>query len=80
PLIPYDDDEVTRLILDNHDGRAFAPVASLTVGAFRDWLLSDQATPEVLAALAPGITPEVAAAVSKLMRNQDLILAARKCR
>ncbi|MBN8938056.1 MAG: ethanolamine ammonia-lyase subunit EutB [Rhizobiales bacterium] len=80
PLIPYDDDEVTRLILDGHDGRAFAAVASLTVGAFRDWLLSEQATPAALAALAPGITPEVAAAVSKLMRNQDLILAARKCR
>ncbi|QCI65044.1 ethanolamine ammonia-lyase subunit EutB [Phreatobacter stygius] len=79
PLVPYDDDEVTRLILDGHDDRAFAAVASLTVGAFRDWLLSAEATPAVLAALAPGITPEVAAAVSKLMRNQDLILAARKC-
>ncbi len=79
PLIPYEADEVTRLILDGHDERAFAPVAHLTVGGFRDWLLSEAATAEALAALAPGITPEIAAAVSKLMRNQDLILAARKC-
>ena len=80
PLIPYESDEVTRLILDTHDGDAFAPVASLTVGEFRNWLLSDIATTASLARLAPGITPEMAAAVSKLMRNQDLILAARKCR
>ena len=79
-LIPYETDEVTRLIVDTHDAAAFAPVASLTVGAFRDWLCSDAATTEVLARLAPGITPEMAAAVSKLMRNQDLILVARKCR
>jgi ethanolamine ammonia-lyase large subunit len=79
-LIPYEVDEVTRLILDSHDGTAFAPVAHLTVGGFRDFLLSEMATGERLAALAPGITPEMAAAVSKLMRNQDLILAARKCR
>jgi ethanolamine ammonia-lyase large subunit len=79
-LIPYETDEVTRLIVDRHDAAAFAPVASLTVGAFRDWLCSDAATTEVLAKLAPGITPEMAAAVSKLMRNQDLILVARKCR
>ena len=78
-LIPYETDEVTRLVIDSHDARAFAPVAALTVGAFRDWLLSDAATPEILRKLAPGITPEMAAAVSKLMRNQDLILAARKC-
>ncbi|MEO8114693.1 MAG: ethanolamine ammonia-lyase subunit EutB, partial [Phenylobacterium sp.] len=80
PLVPYESDEVTRLILDTHDAAAFAPVASLTVGEFRDWLLSEAATPETLAALAPGVTPEMAAAVSKLMRNQDLILAASKCR
>ncbi len=80
PLIPYEADEVTRLIIDTHDDAAFAPVASLTVGEFRDFLLSDRATTATLAALAPGITPEMAAAVSKLMRNQDLILAARKCR
>ncbi|WP_419251911.1 ethanolamine ammonia-lyase subunit EutB [Caulobacter sp. ErkDOM-YI] len=79
-LVPYETDEVTRLILDSHDAAAFAPVASLTVGEFRDWLLSDAATPAVLAALAPGLTPEMVAAVSKIMRNQDLILAARKCR
>jgi ethanolamine ammonia-lyase large subunit len=78
-VIPYEDDEITRLILDTHDRSAFAPVASLTVGAFRDWLLSDAATTDVLARLARGITPEMAAAVSKLMRNQDLILVAKKC-
>ena len=79
PLVPYETDDVTRLILDGHDVAAFAPVASLTVGEFRDWLLSEAATPAVLAALGPGVTPEMAAAVSKLMRNQDLILAAKKC-
>jgi len=79
-LIPYEADEVTRLIIDGHDAAAFAPVAALTVGAFRDWLCSEAATTEGLARLAPGITPEMAAAVSKLMRNQDLILVARKCR
>jgi len=78
-VIPYEDDEITRLIVDSHDGAAFARVASLTVGAFRDWLLSDAATPEILAKLSRGITPEMAAAVSKLMRNQDLILVAKKC-
>jgi ethanolamine ammonia-lyase large subunit len=80
PLIPYEDDEVTRLILDTHDRDAFAPIGHLTVGELRNWLLSDQATQEALARLAPGITPEIAAAVAKIMRNQDLILAARKCR
>lgn len=79
-VIPYEDDDVTRLIMDSHDVKAFAPVASLTVGDFRDWLLSDDATPAVLSALAPGLTPEMVAAVSKLMRNQDLIAVARKCR
>src|SRR6201991_4182101 len=78
-VIPYESDEVTRLILDSHDAAAFAPVASLTVGAFRDFLLSDAATTDGLKKLAPGITPEMAAGVSKLMRNQDLILAAKKC-
>ena len=80
PLIPYEDDEVTRLIIDTHDEVAFAPIAHLTVGEFRNWLLSDCASTEVLSAVAPGITPEMAAAVSKLMRNQDLLLAAKKCR
>ena len=80
PLIPYETDEVTRLILDSHDAKAFAAVGHLTVGDFRDWLLSDQATAATLAALAPGLTPEIVAAVSKLMRNQDLIAVARKVR
>ncbi|POR53198.1 ethanolamine ammonia-lyase subunit EutB [Bosea psychrotolerans] len=79
-LVPYEEDEVTRLIVDSHDAAAFKLIASLTVGGFRDWLCSDAATTPVLARLAPGITPEMAAAVSKLMRNQDLILVARKCR
>ncbi|UGV28909.1 ethanolamine ammonia-lyase subunit EutB [Rhodopseudomonas boonkerdii] len=78
-VIPYESDEVTRLIVDTHAAAAFAPIASLTVGGFRDWLLSDAATPEAMTRLAPGVTPEMAAAVSKLMRNQDLILAAKKC-
>src|SRR5690242_2872699 len=78
-VIPYERDEVTRLIMDSHNRSAFAPVAAMTVGAFRDFLLSDAATPQALKALARGITPEMAAAVSKLMRNQDLILAAKKC-
>jgi ethanolamine ammonia-lyase large subunit len=77
-VIPYEDDEVTRLIVDTHDPSAFAAISSLTVGAFRDWLLSDAATTPVLGKLARGITPEMAAAVSKLMRNQDLILVAKK--
>ena len=80
PLIPYDEDEVTRLILDRHDPAAFVPVSSLTVGAFRDWLLRYETDSETLAALAPGLTPEMVAAVSKLMSNQDLILAASKTR
>ncbi|WP_241464031.1 ethanolamine ammonia-lyase subunit EutB [Rhodoferax saidenbachensis] len=79
-LVPYESDEVTRLILDSHDAQAFAPVAHLTVGDFRNWLLSDAANTAALQALAPGITPEMAAGVSKLMRNQDLILVAKKCR
>ncbi len=78
-LIPYEMDQVSRLIIDSHDAAAFAPVAHLSVGGFRDWLLSDAATPTALAALAPGLTPEMVAAVSKLMRNQDLILAASRC-
>ncbi len=79
PLIPYDEDDVTRLILDTHDAQAFASVAHMTVGELRESLLSERATSDVLAALAPGITPEIAAAVCKIMRNQDLVLAARKC-
>ncbi|MGQ9370072.1 ethanolamine ammonia-lyase subunit EutB [Azospirillum sp. ST 5-10] len=79
-VVPYETDEVTRLIVDTHDRAAFAPVAALTVGGLRDWLLSDAADGAALAALAPGLTPEMAAAVSKLMRNQDLIAVARKIR
>ncbi len=79
-VIPYEADEVTRLIVDTHDAAAFAPVSHLTVGDFRDWLLGDAADDAALAALAPGLTPEMAAAVSKLMRVQDLILVAQKTR
>ena len=79
-VVPYEDDEVTRLIVDTHDTEAFAAIRSLTVGELRDWLLSDEATGEMLTALAPGLTPEMSAAVSKLMRVQDLIVAAAKIR
>ncbi len=79
-VIPYETDEVTRLIVDTHDPEAFAPVSHLTVGEFRDWLLSDVASAEALAKLGPGLTPEMVAAVSKLMRNQDLIAVAAKRR
>ncbi|WAK01176.1 ethanolamine ammonia-lyase subunit EutB [Methylobacter sp. YRD-M1] len=77
PLIAPEHDEVSRLILDRHDAAAFAPVAALTVGEFRDWLLADSGD---LSALAAGLTPEMVAAVSKIMRNQDLIAVARRCR
>lgn len=80
PLIPYESDEVTRLIFDEHQEAAFAPVSHLTVGDFRDWLLSDQANSNVLAELAPGLIPEMAAAVSKIMRLQDLVTVAAKIR
>jgi len=79
-LIPYEDDEVTRLIVDRHDAAAFAEIGALTVGGFRDWLLRHETDEATLRRVAPGITPEMAAAVSKLMRNQDLIAVARKCR
>ena len=79
-VVPYEDDEVTRLILDGHDAQAFAPVRHLTVGDFRNWLLGDGADSAALARLAPGLTPEMVAAVSKIMRNQDLILVASRCR
>lgn len=79
-LIPYEDDEVTRLIVDSHDSGAFSRISSLTVGDFRNWLLNDHTTTADLSAVAPGITPEMAAAVSKIMRNQDLMLVASKCR
>jgi len=79
-VVPYETDDVTRFILDSHDRSAFAPIASLTVGGFRDWLLSYAADEPALARLAPGLMPEMAAAVSKIMRNQDLILVAKRCR
>ena len=78
-VIPYEDDDVTRLIIDSHDAAAFGPIRSLTVGQFRDWLLAEETDATVLQDFAPGITPEMAAAVTKLMRNQDLIAVARKC-
>jgi len=78
-VVPYETDEVTRLIIDSHDRSAFAPVARLTVGGLRDWLLSDEATAPGIAALAAGFTPEMAAAVSKISRLQDLMLMAAKC-
>ena len=78
-VISYETCEITRLIVDTHDRSAFAPVAHLTVGGFRDWLLSDEATTPVLATLAPGVTPEMAAAVSKISRLQDLMVVASKC-
>jgi ethanolamine ammonia-lyase large subunit len=79
-IVPYEIDEVTRLIVDTHDAAAFAPLSTLTVGELRDWLLADTTSSDMLAAAAPGITPEMAAGVAKLMRNQDLILVAKKCR
>jgi ethanolamine ammonia-lyase large subunit len=79
-VVPYESDEITRLILDTHDTAAFAPVTHLTVGGLRDWLLSDEADGPALAALSPGLTPEMAAAVAKICRIQDLILIAAKRR
>ena len=79
PLIPYEDDEVTRLIIDTHDKEAFSEISHLTVGDFRNWILSDDTTSEVLARVSKGITSEMAAAVSKIMRNQDLMIGAKKC-
>jgi len=79
-VIPYEQDEVTRLIVDSHDRTAFTPLTSFTVGEFRDWLLSAEATGDLLAGLAKAFTPEMVAAVSKLMRLQDLVLVARKIR
>ena len=79
-VVPYEDDEVTRLIVDTHDAGAFLPVRSLTVGGFRDFLLSDEVDAASLAALAPGVTPEMAAAVAKIMRVQDLMVAASRMR
>lgn len=78
-VVPYEDDEVTRLIIDSHDQQAFAPIRHLTVGGLREWLLDYRTDSQQLAAVAAGITPEMAAAVAKIMRNQDLIAVAKKC-
>lgn len=78
-IIPYEQDEITRLIIDGHDAEAFQLIAHLTVGEFRDWLLSDETTTLILQIVSPGLTPEMVSAVSKLMRNQDLIAVAKKC-
>lgn len=78
-IVPYESDEITRLIIDSHDTSSFEPVSSFTVGEFRDWLLGDEADAAMLKSIEMGITPEMAAAVSKLMRNQDLIAVAKKC-
>lgn len=78
-VIPYETDEVTRLIIDDHDSIAFNKISHFTVGDFREWLLAESTTTEELTLVAPGLTPEMVAAVSKIMRNQDLILVAKKC-
>jgi ethanolamine ammonia-lyase large subunit len=80
PVVPYEADEITRLIIDTHDRNAFAPIASMTVGELRDWLLSDATDTAALTRLAAGLTPEIVAAVSKIMRLQDLVSVAAKCR
>ncbi len=82
-LVPYETDEVTRLIMDSHDRQAFSEISHLTVGGLRDWLMDTSAhdhSAERLAAVAPGLTPEMVAAVSKIMRNQDLIAVSAGCR
>ena len=80
PLIPYEKDEVTRLILDSHDKEAFRPISTLSVGEFRDWLLRYETDGAAIEKLMWGLTPEMVSAVSKIMCNQDLILAASKRR
>ncbi len=80
PLVPYESDEVTRLIFDSHVPQSFAPIGHFTVGEFRDWLLGEEAAGEALTNLVAGIIPEMAAAVSKIMRVQDLVAVARKIR
>lgn len=78
-LVPYEDDEVTRLIVDSYNAKAFDTISHLTVGQLRDWLLTDEADTLTLQRIQSGLTPEIVAAVSKLMRNQDLIAVAHKC-
>ena len=79
-IVPYEEDEVTRIIFDSHDKERFREISSLTVGEFRNWLLLDETTGERIKAVSPGLIPEMVAAVSKLMRNQDLIKVASKIR
>ena len=79
-VVPYEEDEITRLIIDGHDAAAFAPLAHLTVGDLRDWLLGYEVQADTLTAIAPGLTPEMVAAVSKIMRIQDMVLVASKAR
>ncbi len=78
-VIPYESDEITRLIIDSHDVYAFEPISHLTVGDFRNWLLSDEVDANALHALSKGLTPEMVAAVSKIMRIQDLVIVSKKC-
>jgi ethanolamine ammonia-lyase large subunit len=78
-VIPYESDEITRLIIDSHDEQAFKTVSHLTIGDFRNWLLSDDADTSTLHALSKGLTPEMVAAVSKIMRIQDLVIVSKKC-
>ena len=78
-VIPYEDDEVTRLIMDSHDQSTFQLISHLTVGDFRNWLLADETDGALIASVSKGLTPEMVSAVSKIMRNQDLILVAKKC-
>ncbi|ORM27005.1 ethanolamine ammonia-lyase subunit EutB [Williamsia sp. 1135] len=81
-VVPYESDEITRLIMDTHDVQAFSPVKAMTVGGLRDWLLEVASGPADAAAatftsVSRGLTPEMVAAVCKLMRNQDLIAVSR---
>jgi len=78
-LIPYEKDEITRLIIDEHNKESFELIKNLSVGEFRNWLLSDEVTPDVIKNIQAGLTPEMVAAVSKIMRNQELIMVAKKC-
>src|SRR5882762_2424053 len=80
PVIPYETDDVTRLILDSHVPEAFTPISHLTVGELREWLLDEDTQDNLLAAVAPGLTPEMVAAVSKIMRVQDLVTVSAKRR
>jgi ethanolamine ammonia-lyase large subunit len=80
PLIDPDDDDVSRLILDTHDQTSFGPLRAMTVSDFREYLLDERVGEEQLRGLSRTVTPEVAAAVTKLMSNKDLILVAAKIR